>query len=322
MTWLPLFLFSCLLLAGCGGTENTAKENNPPEQAPLVAGGAPSLAEARRGFQTKLLRKEALRGTVREPPANLFRLVRYDAPVGKLAAYVSVPPQEGKKHPAIIWLVGGFSNNISATVWYEPPPENDQSARAFRNAGIVTMYPSLRGGTGNPGFKEGFYGEVDDVLAAADWLSRQDYVDPEHIYLGGHSTGGTLALLVAACPNRFRAIFSFGPVHEVRYYGSDKLPFDTSNERELELRSPIRWLHTIRTPVFVIEGQQGNAQAVQAMAEENRNPVIQFFQVRGANHFNILAPATRLLAEKIQRDNGATLNLPCTEQELNKLFAP
>ena len=28
------------------------------------------------------------------------------------------------------------------------------------------------------------------------------------IYLGGHSTGGTLVLLVSECTDRFRAIFS------------------------------------------------------------------------------------------------------------------
>jgi dipeptidyl aminopeptidase/acylaminoacyl peptidase len=59
------------------------------------------------------------------------------------------------------------------------------------------MFPSLRGGNDNPGRHGGFYGEVDDVLAAHDYLSRQPYVDPKRIYPGGHSTGGTLALLTA-----------------------------------------------------------------------------------------------------------------------------
>lgn len=54
------------------------------------------------------------------------------------------------------------------------------------------MFPSLRGGNDNPGVKEGFLAEVDDVLAAADFLGKQNYVDPGRIYLGGHSTGGTL----------------------------------------------------------------------------------------------------------------------------------
>src|SRR5262249_2655167 len=147
------------------------------------------------GFQTKLVRKEAAKEAVPQPPGRLFRVIRYDSPAGKLAAYLSPDPQDGKKHPAVVWVFGGFDNGIGETAWEDAPPSNDQSASAFRRAGIIMMYPSFRGGNDNPGFKEGFYGEVDDVLAAADYLAKQDYVDSSRIYLGGHSTGGTLALL-------------------------------------------------------------------------------------------------------------------------------
>ena len=44
---------------------------------------------------------------------------------------------DGAKHPAIIWLIGGFSNSISGVAWSDYPPDNDQSAKAFREAGIV-----------------------------------------------------------------------------------------------------------------------------------------------------------------------------------------
>jgi acetyl esterase/lipase len=108
------------------------------------------------------------------------------------------------------------------------------------------MFPSLRGGNDNPGTEEGFLGEVDDVLAAADFLGKQAFVDAKRIYLGGHSTGGTLVLLVAECSDRFRAVFSFGPADNVAGYGPEYLPFDSSNPREIELRSPGRWLASIK----------------------------------------------------------------------------
>ncbi len=88
-------------------------------------------------------------------------------------------------------LTGGFSNSISAIAWTPGPVSNDQSASGFRDAGIVMMYPSLRGGNNSPGYIETFYGEVDDVLAAAKALAALDYVDAKRIYLGGHSSGGT-----------------------------------------------------------------------------------------------------------------------------------
>jgi hypothetical protein len=57
------------------------------------------------------------------------------------------------------------------------------------------------------------------------------------------------------------------------------------------------------------------------MARSSTNEKVHFFPVRGANHFNILAPTNRLIAEKILRDDGPTCNLTFTEEELNKRFA-
>ncbi len=88
------------------------------------------------------------------------------------------------------------------------------------------MFPSLRGGNNNPGQIEGFFGEIDDILAAAEFLAQQPYLDPDRIYLGGHSTGGTLVFLVAEASGRFRAVFAFGPVVDVREYGQEFIPFD------------------------------------------------------------------------------------------------
>ncbi len=212
-----------------------------------------SLSEARQGFKTKLVRQASAKEPLAEPPAGVFRTVQYDSPAGKLAAYLTPDPHDGKKHPAIVWITGGDCNSIGE-VWEDAPEKNDQTAGAYRKAGIVMMFPSLRGGNENPGAREGFFGEVDDVLAAADYLAKQEFVDPHRIYLGGHSTGGTLVLLVAECSDRFRAVFSFGPVDNVAGYPPQYLPFDTTSSREIELRSPIRWLHGIKSPVFVFEG--------------------------------------------------------------------
>jgi len=250
------------------------------------------------------------------PPDKLFRLVHYDAPSGKLAAYLTPSPGDGKRHPAIIWIHGGDSNSIGE-MWQPAPADNDQTASAFRQAGIVMMFPSLRGGSDNPGKREGFFGEVDDVLAAADFLAKQDYVDPHMVYLGGHSTGGTLVFLVAACTDRFRAVFSFGPVDDVSGYPPEFLPFDTSNPREIELRSPARWLNSVKGSLFVFEGTvKGNYGALQRMYQASRNPLIHFHPVAGKTHFSLLAPVTRMVAAKILRDRGAKTSIFIAEAEL------
>jgi dipeptidyl aminopeptidase/acylaminoacyl peptidase len=277
-----------------------------------------SLSDARQGFKTKLFPQPGQRDPVPEPPPDLFRKVSYDSPSGKLAALISRVPEDGKKRPAIIWITGGDCNTIDEGVWTEAPPSNDQTASAYRNNGIVMMFPSLRGGNDNPGVKESFLGEVDDVVAAADYLARQDSIDPNRLYLGGHSSGGTLVLLVTESTDRFRAVFSFGPASDVGSYDSELKPFDTSNHRELELRSPGRWLQSIRSPTFVFEGtdQPNNLGSLQAMAAASTNPNVRFLPVKGANHFSILAPTNMLIARKILRDEGPTTNIAFTEEEL------
>jgi acetyl esterase/lipase len=280
-----------------------------------------SLTDARRGFQTKLVRRPSSPQPAPQPPPGVFDRAYYDSPAGRLAAYLTPDPRDGEKHPAIIWITGGDCNSIDEGCWQEGPPSNDQSASAFRKAGIIMMFPSLRGGNNNPGVKEGFLGEVDDVLAAADYLGKQPWVDGNHIYLGGHSTGGTLALLVAESSDRFRAIFSFGPADNVARYPPEFLPFDTSNRREIELRSPGPWLASIKSPTFAFEGTvQGNLAALQAMARSSTNPNAHFLAVRGADHFSALAPVTRLIANKMLADNGPRSSLTFTEEELARLF--
>jgi acetyl esterase/lipase len=332
MRRIGLFLLLALLI-GCGRKDQPKAQ--PPADAPAPPAGyqqdttpesegdAPpaakgSLAEARKGFKTKLARKERDGEAPPAPPANLFRTVRYDSPAGKMTAYLTTAPKDKKKRPAIVWITGGDCNSIG-DVWSKAPRNNDQTARAFREAGIVMMFPALRGGNDNPGFKEGFFGEVDDVLAATDFLAAQEFVDPDRIYLGGHSTGGTLVMLVAACSDRYRAVFSFGPADDVRGYGPEYCPFDTSNPRELELRSPGRWVNTIRSPTFVFEGTvQGNMGSLLKMARASTNPKVHFYPVKGANHFSLLDPTTRLIAAKVLKDDGPTTNITFTEAELNR----
>lgn len=322
-----------LLLLGCDKSKPAAVVVPAPAGGGRVGGGPPApgpgggpggtmtLTEARKGFQTTLVRKEKTGTRPAAPPANLFSLVKYDSPAGKMSAYLSVAPKDGKKHPAIVWITGGDCNSIDEGCWKAGRPDNDQSARAFRENGIVMMFPSLRGGNDNPGVKEGFLGEVGDVIAATEFLAKQEFVDPDRIYLGGHSTGGTLVMLVSACSPRYRAVFSFGPVEDVIGYGREYCPFDMTNQQEQNLRSPGMWVNTLQSPTFVFEGTvQGNLGSLQTMQKGCTNAKVQFFPVRGANHFNTLDPTTRLIAQKILKDDGPTTTIAFTAAEVNKPF--
>ena len=266
-----------------------------------------TLTHARAGFVTRLIAQNKNPDPLPPPPPGVFTQVTYPAPLGSFPAYVSVPPTRGKRYPAIVWLTGGFSNSIGDTPWTPAEPDNDQSGSAFRNAGIVMMYPSLRGGNNNPGYNETFYGEVDDVLAAAKYLSQQPFVDPKRIYLGGHSTGGTLALLADESTDQFRAVFSFGPVSRPTEYGTSDLTFDPNNGEENRLRSPIEFLSAIHSPTYIIEGtaDPSNIEPLKEMKNANNNPQIHFMVVDGKDHFSELASSTPTVARWIAGDTGA-----------------
>ncbi len=189
------------------------------------------------------------------PTAKQGRLVHYPSAVGPLAALLSAVPADGRRHPAMIWITGGDATTIDDSVWNADPPGNDQTARQYREAGIVTLYPSLRGGNNNPGHREGYFGEVDDVLAAAGWLAAQPGIDPQRIYLGGHSTGATLVLLVAESSPRFRAVFAFGPAADPAEHQRQNVPLDATNKREMALRRPVAWLDSVQAPFARVRGR-------------------------------------------------------------------
>jgi alpha/beta superfamily hydrolase len=307
------FLLGLLLLVGCERPQPTRPSDiNVGGNESSVPTRQETFAEARARHQVKPVRRAAEQVPLDVPPANTFTIVKYKSPVGMLEAYLTPNPKDGKKHPAILWITGGDCNSIG-DVWSPSDPKNDQSAAQYRNAGIVMMFPSLRGGNKNPGKRESFFGEVDDVLAARKFLADQPHVDPDRIYLGGHSTGGTLALLVAETGAKFRAVFSFGPVDEVDGYGPDYCFFDLNDKEAVRVRSPLHWLSGVQCRTLVLEGnKQGNLLSVAQMSSISRNDKLSFYSINGGSHFDILAPVNTALAQAILKDTGAecTISLP------------
>lgn len=273
-------------------------------ELPAIDEPAESLRELRAGFRTSVFYDDVQRGPPAPPPPELFELVAYDAPLGAQAAYVS-PPSEGERRPAIVWIAGGLDWGIDENAWLAAPRANDQSAAAFREAGVALMLPSLRGSNENPGRNECFFGEVEDVIAAADYLATRPDVDPTRIYLGGHSTGGTLALLVAASTDRFRAVFAFGPVADPRMYGSMGCLPAGASDAEAVIRAPIHFVDEITTPTFLIEGAvNSNGPSVDALFAARESAPLRRVLVPGMDHFSVLRPASEVVAEAILADRG------------------
>ncbi len=260
--------------------------------------GQSSLMQARQQFQTTILGEPRQQTPLPRPPHQECEIVQYQAPLGKNWAYLHRPPRENVPAAAILWITGGFPvARGGENAWRRSPDTNEQSAAAFRESGIAMMFPTIRGTCDNPGRQESFYGEVEDILAAAEYLRQQEFVDPNRVYLGGHSTGATLALLTAEASDRFRAVFCFGPAAEANRYGT--LTFDSENPKEWWIRSPIHFLDDIVTPTFVIEGEAGRSQCLRDMADACLNPEVTFALIPGSDHFLPLGPVTHFLAQRV-----------------------
>lgn len=261
-----------------------------------------SLANARQNFQTALKAEQGSVEPMPRPPSALFIRSDYTGAQGRpLGAFVTPDPRDGQRHAAIVWITGGDSSTLG-DFWTDGAPENDQSASAFRKAGVIMMFPTLRGGNGDEGRREYFYGEVDDIHAASNQLAKLPYVDPARIYLGGHSTGGTLALLAAETGGRFAAVFAFGPVSRVDHYPPDIFPWSQSAYTdEIRLRSPGEWLNAVSTPTYLIEGTEapGNLGELDDMCGTVRNAQVHCVPVHGSNHFSVLDRVGKLLAPRL-----------------------
>lgn len=267
-----------------------------------------TLAEARAGQKANLGTKARQRDKPETPPVSWMKLVSYPGPLGPMAGYLSGVPETEERRPAIIWISGG--NTAIGDFWSPQPRANDQSAAAFREAGMVVFYPAVRGLNGNHGQIESYFGELDDLVAATRWLKAQPFVDPDRVYLGGHSSGGTMALLASEYASEWAGVVAFGPVTDPQFYGEGLWgvqPVAAKDAAGQRLRAPIHWLGSITAPTLVLEGRKGNAGEIAAFAKANANPKAHFHVVEGCSHFSILRPGSELVAAAMKDASFADL---------------
>jgi dipeptidyl aminopeptidase/acylaminoacyl peptidase len=255
---IALALF-CILASGCGRKDESAS-TQPSAPTAQIQPSTPSLlrvsvdlASERSAFKTHLLRHGPPPGD--QPPyapldGDGAIYARYRSGELRLDAWLSKDPRDGKRHPAIVYLHGNFV--------FEP--RHWVSTQPYRDAGMIAMTPMMRGENGNSGDFEMFYSEVDDVIAAGNYLAALPYVDPKRVYLAGHSVGGTLVMLVAEMPSPFAAAAAFSGSPDLETFMSDEnkaiCPFDLSNPQECRLRSAFPFVSSLKCPLYLFDGSQ------------------------------------------------------------------
>jgi dipeptidyl aminopeptidase/acylaminoacyl peptidase len=195
-------------------------------------------------------------------------LVHYPSKDGKwtISAFVYVPynlPRNGE-HPAIVYVHGGPTSQTMNTF--------NRFVQYMANQGYIVIAPNYRGSTGyGKEFQQANLfdmggGDLQDVLAAADWIKQTGYVDPKKLILMGGSYGGYMTMMgvtkapemwAAGVPivpfvNWFTEIQNEDPVLQQSDLATMGDP--VTNKKLYEDRSPINFVDRIKAPLYLLAG--------------------------------------------------------------------
>jgi dipeptidyl aminopeptidase/acylaminoacyl peptidase len=210
----------------------------------------------------------SLVGGVRAEDMVEPHLVHYPSKDGKwtISAFVYVPYNlpHNPEHPAIVFVHGGPTAQTMNTF--------NRFIQYMANQGYIVIAPNYRGSTGygkefqHANLFDMGGGDLQDVLAAADWIKQTGYVDPKKIILMGASYGGYLTMMgvtkapevwAAGVPivpfvNWFTEIQNEDPVLQQ----SDLATMGDleKNKALYEDRSPINFVDQIKAPLYLLAG--------------------------------------------------------------------
>jgi dipeptidyl aminopeptidase/acylaminoacyl peptidase len=195
-------------------------------------------------------------------------LVHYPSKDGKwtISAFVYAPynlPRNGQ-HPAIVYVHGGpTSQTVNAF---------NRFVQHMANQGYFVIAPNYRGSTGygkdfqNANLFDMGGGDLQDVVAAADWIKQTGYIDPKKVIVMGASYGGYMSMMAvtkapdmwaAGVPivpfvNFFTEIENEDPV--LREIDLATMGDPVKNKALFEDRSPIFFVDKIKAPLMLLAG--------------------------------------------------------------------
>ena len=247
-----LFFSGLITVAVAGGSRAQSIPGNSERFAPVVPVQTADYAMARAGFQTRLLRYGPSPQTQIMPrlPKGAAE-VTFKSGNLSLVAWSAKPESAPDRSPVVIFLHGGFAFGA----------DDFEMAMPYRDAGFIIFTPILRGEDGQAGNFSMFYDEVDDVIALVEHVRKLPNVDPDRVYLAGHSIGGTTAMLAAMASPHFRAVASLSGSADqmlwIKAGGYSRLaPFDLNDPREFIMRSPLSYATSFKAPTRLYHGSE------------------------------------------------------------------
>ena len=210
----------------------------------------------------------SLVGGVRSQDMVAPFLVHYPSKDGKwrISALVYVPfnAERNGKNAAIVYLHGGPGDQTTNSF--------NRSIQYLVNQGYFVIAPNYRGSTG---FGKEFMeanrfdmggGDLEDVVAAAEWLKKTGYLDPQKIIAMGGSYGGYLTMMaVTKTPELWAAGVPIVPFVNwftevenedpgLREYDLATMGDPMKDKQRYMDRSPINFVDKIKAPLLILAG--------------------------------------------------------------------
>lgn len=248
----------CILITASLFQSTFAQQNNDGTIKPEIQIQKEDYANVRKEFKTKLIKKTGspqkpeATDSADMPPSGVTQIFFKTSNNLTLKAWINVPTGKNNgKYPVIVFLHGGLS--FGKGDWDMTKP--------FRDAGFIVITPMLRGENGQPGMFTFLCDEVNDAIAAAEYVKQQPFINNKRIYLAGHSVGGILALLTSMSCKDFKKAASFSGLPDLVLYHKyvidpKEIPFDTTDKREFQMRSPMAYANSFKCPVRMYFGTE------------------------------------------------------------------
>lgn len=193
-----------------------------------------------------------------------------------------LPVQNASPQSLACVLLSPSGSNPLVGMWLDEP-DYETEVQPFLAAGLAVLEYSTDGGLrdlqnpSNLDLQKGYIafttaqaGLVNARNALEFVLTRVPEVDPQRIYMTGHGSAGTLAILFAEHEPRIKACLAFAPLTDVNTYLAEKGLFKSKAARqvfpgaeEFSTRvSPVNHLSRLGCPVFLFQAHDDTVEPV------------------------------------------------------------
>ena len=232
------------------------------------------------------------------PQSQIVHYPSFDAKI--ISAFLSMPfnlKRDGT-NPLIVLPHGGPTWQVVDSF----------SARtiALIARGYIVIAPNVRGSTGyGADFERANYqdlggGDLQDEVYAVKFMEATGYVDPKKIGINGGSYGGFMTLMaIGKAPSIWAAaVEEYGIIDwytmlqrsnlRVQEYEKSLLGDPVNDREKYEAASPIKYLHDVRAPLLVLQGEndirvpwEEAAQVVDILKKDGRTVDVVYYPQEG-----------------------------------------